>query len=760
MPHRFLRGISITFWVSVIVTLTQFSVRPAFPQVAGATLSGTVTDPSGAAVVAAQVSITNKATGVNYAVATDSAGLYSAPNLLPGVYDVTVSASGFSTAKQSDVTLTVGAQQILNIPLRIGESSQTVQVEAAAPLVQLGSSTISAEVQSTTVRELPLNGRDWASLATLSPGVNAIETQMPFEGGAVRGNRGFGAQLTISGGRPTQNNYRLDGNSINDYGNGGPGSVIGGNLGVDAIQEFSVLTGNYSAEYGRTSGGVVNAISKSGTNAFHGDAYEFFRNAKLDATDFFVNASGQPKPPYKRNQFGAAAGGPIRKDRTFIFGDYEGVRQSQGFPVTSIVPSDAARQGNLANGTHVNVDPATQRYLALYPHSNGAVNGDKGVFTFAGVRVVNENFYTIRGDHKISSKDSLFATYMYDDAPFTQPDGFNNVSILSQTTRHIAALEENHAFTPALVNSARLGFNRNQVVNYETVAAINPAAGDPTLADVPGQHSPSIRIAGGFTNLGAGLSGANALHNWNSIQFYDDAFLTRGTHALKFGFAVERMQYNPFTIYNPNGIWRFTGGNALANFLANNPNSLETGLPGRDNPRGYRQTLFAGYIQDDWRVRPRLTLNVGLRYEMTTVLNEVHGQLSNLRNFGDPLPYCGTADPSLTYVLGKPGCTGVAPYYSNPTTLNFEPRFGFAWDPRGDGKTAVRGGFAIFDILPLPGYFYTQDGIETPFSLTGTVNTGNASYPLHLGVPTTDPTSAFRQLGAHSLTAGYLESNL
>src|SRR6516225_2744618 len=413
MPHRFLRGISITFWVSVIVTLTQFTVRPAFAQVAGATLSGTVTDPSGAAVVAAQVSITNKATGVNYAVATDSAGLYSAPNLLPGVYDVTVSASGFSTAKQSDVTLTVGAQQILNISLRIGESSQTVQVEAAAPLVQLGSSTISAEVQSTTVRELPLNGRDWASLATLSPGVNAIETQMPFEGGAVRGNRGFGAQLTISGGRPTQNNYRLDGNSISDYGNGGPGSVIGVSLGVDAIQEFSVLTGNYSAEYGRTSGGVVNAISKSGTNALHGDLYEFLRNDKLDATDFFINASGQPKPPYKRNQFGGAAGCRMRKGRTVIFGDYEGSGETQGVALPSIVPSAAARSGNLANGTHVNVDPAIPRYLALYPHSNGAVNGDKGVYTFAGVRVVKENFYTIRGDHKISSKDSLFATYMY-----------------------------------------------------------------------------------------------------------------------------------------------------------------------------------------------------------------------------------------------------------------------------------------------------------------------------------------------------------
>src|SRR4030088_1043156 len=173
-------------------------------------------------------------------------------------------------------------------------------------MVQVSTSTISSQVEATTVRELPRNGRDWASLATLSPGVSAIENQMPFDAGAVRGNRGFGAQLTISGGRPTQNNYRLDGLSINDYGNGGPGSVLGVSLGVDAIQEFSVLTGNYSAEYGKTSGGVVNAISKSGTNAFHGDVYEFFRNQKLDANDFFLNASGQPKPAYRGNTYAVA----------------------------------------------------------------------------------------------------------------------------------------------------------------------------------------------------------------------------------------------------------------------------------------------------------------------------------------------------------------------------------------------------------------------------------------------------------------------
>ena len=419
-----LRRLAALFPVMVILAIAILFPSQASAQVSGAALSGTITDPSGAAVPNAKVNITNTATGVTRDDATDAAGFFSVPNLLPGPYTVTVSAAGFSTTKSSDIILTVGAEQTLNLSLKIGEASQTVEVTGAAALVQLSNSTMKSEVESTTIRELPLNGRDWTALATLSPGVNAIEAQIPFDGGGARGNRGFGAQLTISGGRPTQNNYRLDGNSINDYANSGPGSVIGVQLGVDAIQEFSVLTGNYSAEYGKTSGGVVNAISKSGTNAFHGDLYEFLRNQKLDANDYFLNNSGQPRPPYRRNQYGVAAGGPIRKDKTFIFGDYEAIRQIQGTGTPTVVPSDAARSGHLANGTVVAVPAIIQKFLGLYPHANGPQNGDKGAFTFGGAKVVHEDFYTFRGDHRFSDKDSLFASYMYDKTPYTQPDAF------------------------------------------------------------------------------------------------------------------------------------------------------------------------------------------------------------------------------------------------------------------------------------------------------------------------------------------------
>src|SRR5216684_2102657 len=329
-----------------ILGLGLMASIPLHAQVTGATISGTITDATGAVIAGAEISVRNTATGIIRNTTADSAGFYTAPNLIPGPYEVKVTAKGFSTAVQSNLTLAVGQQQQLNIPMKVGETSQTVQVTEAAPQIELTSSTLMGQVEAQTVLELPLNGRDWTSLATLHPGVNLIETQMDYATSA-RGNRGFGAELTISGQRTTNNNYRLDGVSVNDYANSGPGNVIGAALGVDAIQEFSVLTGGFSAEYGKASGGVVNAITKSGTNGFHGDVYEFIRNSALDSRDYFSRNGDTPVAAFRRNQFGAAAGVPIIKDKTFIFGDYEGLRQGKGITTTITVPSDSARAGTL-----------------------------------------------------------------------------------------------------------------------------------------------------------------------------------------------------------------------------------------------------------------------------------------------------------------------------------------------------------------------------------------------------------------------------
>src|SRR5260221_219906 len=322
--------------VFVLAALTVCLSTPVYAQVAGATLAGTVTDAVGAVVPNAKISIKNIATGVTRDIVTDSVGFYSAPNLLPGIYNVTAIAPGFSTYLETGLTLNVGTSRALNMTLRIGEVSAQVVVAGTAPAVQVDSSTIGAEVNSTTVRELPLNGRDWTQLATLQPGVVSIRVEA---GPSDRGNRGYGSLLSVTGHQPFENNYRVNGISINDYSNGSPGSTLGVNLGVDAIQEFSVLIGNYSAEYGRASGGVVNAITKSGANQFHGDAYWFIREKPLDARNYFDTSL----PPFHRNQFGAAGGGPIRKNKTFIFADYEAIRQDKRDTFRNSVLSPAAR---------------------------------------------------------------------------------------------------------------------------------------------------------------------------------------------------------------------------------------------------------------------------------------------------------------------------------------------------------------------------------------------------------------------------------
>jgi hypothetical protein len=584
---------------------------------------------------------------------------------------------------------------------------------------------------------LPLNGRSWTDLAQLQAGVSAIHTQPDFSAGTDRGNRGFGQQLTISGARPQQNNYRLDGVSLNDYANGAPGSVLGGSLGVDAIEEFSVITSNYEADYGKTSGGVVNAITRSGTNQIHGSAYEFLRNSKLDAKNYFDDPT-VPIPPFKRNQFGGTIGGPIVKDHTFFFADYEAIRQSKGITTVATVPSAAARGGTLCSNpdvpppnnctpTTVTVDPAAQSYFTFYHLPNqGAVagsNGDLGIFTFAGQQVVNENFLTARADHKFSENDSLFGTYMYDKTPYSSPDGLNNVEFTTVTARQFLAIEETHIFTPKFANSIRIGGNHEAVDNNKSLKAINPDAVRTDLGvggnAFAGRAAGQVLIGGGISDFSGGVGGSPTyLYHWNSIQAYDDAFYTKGTHSIRFGAAFERELLNVIADTDPNGIWRFTD---LAGFLTNNPTKFQGGIASTLSPRNLRQNIFGLYLQDDWRWKPNLTLNLGLRYEMSTVPSETSGKTANLANLSDPLPICGT--------LKYGGCSGTGAFFNNPTLYNFEPRVGFALDPFRNGKTAVRGGIGMFDVLPLPYQFVLMTTQSAPFfSYTSINNPGQGTF--------------------------------
>src|SRR5882724_4667374 len=331
-----------------------FSATPLRAQVSGATLSGTITDAQGGAVIGAKISARNGATAVTTDSTTNASGAYSIVNLLPADYEVSVSSPGFRTAV-SKVTLTVGAQQAMSIALTVGEVSQTVEVTGAAPVIETTNATLSGNVESAQIVELPLNGRDWASLATLEPGVASVRPHEAVDapGGSTRG---LGVQMTVNGARPQQNVYRLNGVIVNDYSNAGPGNVLGGNAGVDAIQEFSVLTSNYSAEYGYTAGGVINAITKSGTNSFHGSVYEFIRNSALDSKDRFENpspsnATGVKKGGFTRNQFGASAGWKVLRDKAFLFGDYEGLRQVKAVPQQGATLTANARRGIISDSS-------------------------------------------------------------------------------------------------------------------------------------------------------------------------------------------------------------------------------------------------------------------------------------------------------------------------------------------------------------------------------------------------------------------------
>lgn len=715
-------------------------------QLAGATLSGVVTDESGSAVANAKVSIKNVNTGVVRELTTNTDGVYSAPNLSPGIYEITVTGKGFSTFVQKNLTLTVGSEQALNVSLRVGELSQMIVVQAAPPSVDTTSSTLSATVEEKTVVELPLNGRDWTQLATLQPGVISVRAQASNASTANRGNRGFGNQLSDSGHRPNENTYRIDGININDYSNGSPGSVLGAALGVDAIQEFNVVTTNYTAEYGRTSGAVINAVSRSGSNDLHGSAYLFDRDKIFDATPYFSTAgqSGKGKGPFRRVQFGGSAGAPIVKDKTFIFGDYEGVRQTKSQSANVRVPSANARSGIFANGDMFTPDANTSKLLALYPlPSNANTVGDIATYGTSGLQTIVEDYFTIRADHKISDKDSLGGSYFFDKAPQNLPDALNNVVHEVFTKRQMVSLTESHIFSPAVANIIRIGFNRAVGLVNEPVKAINPAANDPALGVSGGLFAPLINVAG-ITSAG-GLGNPSFFgHHYNSYQAYDDLFWTRGKHSLKFGFAFERMQYNVLSKLNPNG--RFGRYASVESFIRNDQTTIALLDPVIRKEVGSRDSLFGGYVQDDWRVRTNLTLNLGLRYEMLTLPTEAHNGFGVVNQLFAPAVAGGCA--SLVAPNNTPGCTVPVNtmWRSNPTTHNFAPRVGFSWDPFKTGKTAVRGGFGIFDVLPLPYVYTIGDSLALPFSrqLSG-MGTYHSNF---------DPTS----LGNHALSR-YVEQN-
>jgi hypothetical protein len=680
-------------------------VRAANAQVSGGTISGTVSDPAAAVIAGADVVIENTATHEVRKIASGSTGFYSAANLAPGTYELKASAPGFSSLVRKDLEVQVGAELVINVQLKVGAATEQIEVTESAPEVDTASSTLGAVNTGQTVRELPLNGRDWTTLAALQPGVSIVRTENGAGLSASRGNRGLGTMMAIGGARPQQNNYRLDGVSVNDYAGGGPASVLGVSLGVDAIQEFSVVTGNASADYGKTSGGVVNAVTRAGTNDLHGSVYEFLRNSALDARNFFDTTTAPP--PFKRNQFGGSVGGAVIKDKTFFFADYEGVRQGLGVTTVDTVPSPAARAGQLVAG-NITVSPKVAPFLALFPLPNVSTKGDTGTYAFASQDNTTENFFTSRGDHHFSDRDILHGTFLVDNGQTSGPDIFNDVLLGTDSQRKTANMEESHVFSPSAINFARIGFNRIVAEQVKSLSVINPAASDLSLGFMPGRPVGGINVAG-LTLFPGGLGAAGDYKfSYTSYQVYDDFSLTTGAHSLKIGGSFERIQSNGLGAGTNNGTATF---GSISGFLQNQPTSFSATIPGTGVPTGLRQSIMGAYVQDDWRIRRNLTLNLGLRYEPATVPTEEHDRLATL-------------------VWGSQQLKIGSPYFQNPSKRNFSPRLGWAWDPFGDGKTSIRGGFGLYDSLPLTSLFSLIAVLSAPYNEQGSsVTVPVGSFP-------------------------------
>jgi len=717
-------------------------------QVASGSILGVASDTSGAVIANASISCTSVETGAARKAVTDSTGAYLFPALPVGNYDLEASSQGFKTEVRRGVTVTVGASVAVNFTLAVGATEQKVEVTAEAPQVNTTDASVGGLVSETAIRSLPLNGRDWLQLATLQPGVTGGIGQSPVTGGG-RAATGNGLFLSIAGGRPTDNVFTVDNLIVNDYANASPGSGLGVNLGVEGIREFRVLTEEYTAQYGRTSGGVVNAVYKSGTNQFHGGLFEFLRNSALDAPNFFDNVGGTTKPPFRRNQFGASIGGPIKKDKTFFFANYESLREVEGASDSSNTLSPNARNGILqcpstspfppgcpttpiAGSTYtVPIAASVVPYLAVFPLPNGAVNGDTAKFNFGAPLVGTENYGVAKLDHYFTDRTTISGSFQMDDAVLAQPDPFNEKMIGGPSRHYNGVVNFQHTFGPTLLNNARVGVSRTIAHDSFDASAINPIVNDTSLGFVAGLPAGIITISG-LTNFAGGMGASGAdVFQYTSFQGGDDVTWTRGRNTFMFGGTVDRMRDNKTSVNVPLGEFDF---NTISGFLTadlGNDGTLFTlDLPGTNNIRGLRNTYLGVYAQDEIAVRRNLKLNVGLRYEYLSGTTEQFGRVSVLPTLDAATPRLGGS-------------------FFNSRKTNFAPRLGVAWDPTGSGKTAVRAGYGIYDVLPLP-YLVVNATNAAPFFEEGLVSCAPGPTPCSF------PAAPIGLIGPHALRAVYL----
>ena len=651
--------------IALAFCLALFSITvPARAQVA-ASISGTVMDSSGAGIPNATVTITELDTHQTRSVVTDDRGTYRALALPVGHYEVKAEHAGFKTALRTGISLVVAQEAVADLSLQVGEATQQIEVSAEASVVDVTTTTISGLVGERQVKDLPLNGRSFDNLITLNPGTaNTTSNRSPTSTGGGQGNN-----FSVSGNREDYNIFLLNGIEYTGVSTADviPGGVSGQLLGVDAVREFNVLENTYGAEYGKRPGGQISLVTMSGANQFHGSLFEFIRNSDLDARNFFDQSS---VPPLRRNQFGASAGGPIRKDKTFIFGSYEGLRWGLSQSSAAIVPDANARQGNLPGpgGTlnHIGLAPGIAPYFNLWPAPNGPEIGGGGAFSFANpLQTVREDFGNLRVDHNFSTKDTLSGVYTVDDGISQTPGANPFQQTLSVLRSQVASVQETHVFSPAVLNTFRAGFSR-AAWHLDGSSTIR----DSNLVFVQGKPVGSISIgASGLGNVGsfvgAGTNGAQQVEtiHRNLFTYADDVAVVRGKHQIKAGVWFQRVQSNDDAADQRNGIASFAD---LTHFMQGQATQIVATL----NPTeiGWRQFAAAWYVQDAMSLLPNLTLTLGLRHEFNNGWNSPKGLASN-------------------FVFGPNGAlqtqpvVGTSIYSENNAKALFGPRVGIAWSP-------------------------------------------------------------------------------
>src|SRR5438132_9747465 len=676
-------------FVAAIVALIALVTCMSNAQTSTATILGTVKDASGALIPGVSITVKHTESGLTRSVVSGERGGYNVPLLPVGAYEITTTMPGFKQQVRSGINLVVGQEAVVDLTLEVGAAAEQVTVSEEAPLVNTTTSSTSGVITEQQVKELPLNGRSFDQLITLNVGVSNA-TSNTLDSGAWN-------MFSVAGKRPETNRFIING--IDWIGANATGQFItpeGASrqlLGVEAVREFNVLTDTYGAEYGKRAGGQINIVTASGTDQLHGSAFEYLRNSALDARNFFDQTIGAP--PFKRNQFGGALGGPLKKDKMFLFGTYEGFQERLSRSSTSVVPGRCARQGLFPNAAGVcaavtDLKPAMLKYAnAFWPAPSTPDRPDGTAIAYANPpQKIGESFGIARFDQVISSKDSFYANFTVDNGLRINPwggggGGDPNFQTVADYIAKTLSLKETHVFSSSTVNIATLGYSGTYADSVNAPAV--PMSKDVVFLE--GGNPGTIVIGGGISAAAqssiAGVPGNNPY--WgvrNYFQYSDDLRFIKGKHSWSMGGWLVKVQQDL------NGVALSSSANVayptIPAFLRDRPNN---GILTRNAPTlGFRSTEGAWYVQDDMKLRSNFTLRLGLRHEMTNGWNEVFGRCSNYR-----------FDPGL--VIQREPIVGKSCIDENHAKLLLQPRVGLAWDPTGTGTWAVRAAFGIHNDL-------------------------------------------------------------